>query len=321
MANPPLALPNNWSPNDNAFGTNHSVSDIAFGEGLFVAVGGIAGNNPFIKSSPDGINWTARPVFHSLNVYVRVFYANGLFIVTGLFDSVEGRGAIVTSPDGINWTNRTATSNLEISSAFISFASGTYFATGKRKLYSSADGLVWIQRHLHSELNTRLGGIAFGDGVYCCVGNRLSANPAQTLDSSDGITWTERVYPDSINYFVGGLLWDGSRFVCNGSDSNRGGVTRIESSADGVNFTFENQSLTGVGGMDFRRGLYTMAGSTGFNLDAKVAQAAAKDVWTEYTSTGSRPSVGIAFSPSRAVIAGATVGAGQYITWIGYQNI
>jgi len=321
MANPPLALPNNWIATDNAFGVNHSAFDIAYGENLFVAVGGIAGNNPFIKSSPDGVVWTTRAVFHSSNVYVQVFYGDGLFIITGLFDSVEGRGAIVTSPDGINWTNRTATSNLEISSAKISLANGTYFATGKRKLYSSADGLVWTSRHLHSLLPMRLGGIAFGNGVYCCVGNQIGALSAGTLDSSDGITWTERVYPDSVNYFVGGLLWDGSRFVCSGADSNRGGVTRIESSANGIAFTFENQALTGVGSMDFRRGLYTMVGSTGFNLDAKIAQTPAKDVWSEYTIIGSRPASGLAFSPSRAVIVGATVGAGQYITWVGYQNI
>ena len=321
----PMTLLNVWTTADNIFATDHQARGLIFGEGLFVAVGGIAGNNSFIETSPDGITWTSRTTPHGVGFqYIDITYGDGLFVVTGSFKSPDL--IVVTSTDGITWTDRTAAASIGLVEGYPSFANGTYFIAGRRLIFSSSDGITWTQRHQHSATNARLRTIAFGGGKYVCVGWRISACSAQTLDSSDFITWTEREIPASVNYRPDGIIWDGIQFLASGADVNSSSQCRIESSPAGVTWTEETTITTALrffsdNAMDFRRSLYNMYGNTGFNLDAVVGYADTPDIWITYSITSSRPGIGMAFSPTRAVILGSTSGAGEYRTWRGYQNI
>jgi hypothetical protein len=65
----------------------HSLYDVTYGNGLFVAVG----EDGIILTSPDGVNWT-RQIPPTGNWLYGVTYGNGTFVAVG------DRGIILTSP-------------------------------------------------------------------------------------------------------------------------------------------------------------------------------------------------------------------------------
>ncbi len=71
-----------------------SLNGVAYGNGLFVAVGGHAGYGPSVSpilTSPDGVNWTAQTSPTSAWLF-SLTYGNGLFVAVGVY------GTILTSP-------------------------------------------------------------------------------------------------------------------------------------------------------------------------------------------------------------------------------
>ena len=79
--------------------TNYDFSDIVYGDGKFVAVGGAG----LINVSTDGITWTEGNPGTSMRSFFQVTYGNGLFFTVCRNQSTE-RYEILKSPDGINWT-------------------------------------------------------------------------------------------------------------------------------------------------------------------------------------------------------------------------
>jgi hypothetical protein len=70
-----------------------SLYGVAYGKGLFVAVGGYSdpwSSASVILTSPDGASWTQRT--SGGNALFGVTYGNGLFVVVGMY------GTILTSP-------------------------------------------------------------------------------------------------------------------------------------------------------------------------------------------------------------------------------
>lgn len=81
--------------------TNSYLSDVAYGDGLFVTVSNLnLGGGDRILTSPDGITWTARTDPLNRN-WQRVTYGDGLFVAicNGNIST-----SCITSPDGITWT-------------------------------------------------------------------------------------------------------------------------------------------------------------------------------------------------------------------------
>jgi hypothetical protein len=74
-------------------GTGNDLIGVAYGNGLFVAVG----DDGTILTSPDGVSWTQR-TSGTGNLLEGVTYGNGLFVAVGK------DGTILTSPDGVSWT-------------------------------------------------------------------------------------------------------------------------------------------------------------------------------------------------------------------------
>jgi hypothetical protein len=67
-------------------GTNSELRGVAYGDGLFVAVG-----DGTILTSPDGVSWT-RQTPPTGNWLYGVTYGNGRFVAVGMY------GIILTSP-------------------------------------------------------------------------------------------------------------------------------------------------------------------------------------------------------------------------------
>lgn len=86
-----------------------SLTDIAFGNGKFVAVGAGSGSVPKIKTSVDGVVWN-EPVLpvQSIDAIYTVTYDNNQFIALGYgYDSSGNvdQASIWTSTDGDTWVN------------------------------------------------------------------------------------------------------------------------------------------------------------------------------------------------------------------------
>jgi len=131
------------------FSTSY-INDIAFGNGIFVAVGD-AGK---ISSSTDGITWTARTANVSTNAIYAVTFANGTFVAVGAGAS-GGTGGITTSTDGITWTKRTTPSLSSDTLYSVAYGNGYWVAVGTVSTnagYYSTDLATW------SKLSTTLTG-------------------------------------------------------------------------------------------------------------------------------------------------------------------
>jgi hypothetical protein len=85
------------------------LSDIAYGNGLFVAVG----TKGAIVTSPTGAAWTRRTSGVTEHLY-DVAYGAGVFAAAGL------NGVLLTSTNGVNWTRRSLpTKNNFLNIAFV----------------------------------------------------------------------------------------------------------------------------------------------------------------------------------------------------------
>ena len=88
------------------------VNAVAYGNGIFVAVGGIVDTSgytslpPMIVTSPDGSTWTQRPVPIPTGELNGVTYGNGMFVAVGYGPGYTP--IILTSPDGATWTESTS---------------------------------------------------------------------------------------------------------------------------------------------------------------------------------------------------------------------
>jgi hypothetical protein len=212
--------------------------DVAFGNGLYVAVGGDA----TIATSPDGITWTIRRMSTGQAVLNGVEFGNGLFVAVGMGTPTSiGAALILTSPDGINWTpNSTVATTFNAQLMDVAFGGGTWVATGFGgvRMLSSPDAQTWTSRAT-TGLATP-GRIAHGGGRFVASGNGGNA-----FTSTDGIAWTTVTVTSAANSFLDGVAYGAGKFVLVGRDSNFNAA--VYTSTDGTTWASAN-AIAGAGG-------------------------------------------------------------------------
>ncbi|MEW9586238.1 hypothetical protein [Paraburkholderia sp. DGU8] len=190
----------NWTGQSRPLPSSAQLIAVAFGSGLFVAVG----TTGVIASSSDGVTWTQRTSPYSSTWYC-ITYAAGLFVAAG------ASGTIATSPDGVTWTARaSAFGGNEIRS--IAYGNGKFVAVGATgMLATSPDGVTWTAQ------NTVFGtseiyAVTFGNGFFVAgaYGGVLAA-------SSDGATWTAFNSGGSSSGQISGLAYGNGMFVVTGT--------------------------------------------------------------------------------------------------------
>jgi len=143
--------------------------DIAFGNGLYVAVARFGTNR--IMTSPNGITWTSRTT--SINpTFTGVAYGNGIWVA--VCSSSPG-GTTFTSYDGLTWTEQATSFN----STTIHFADGK-FTTGSRY---SVDGLTWTSVTIPFSPQD----ITYGNGYFVAV---TDSGTNRIAYSTNAINWT-----------------------------------------------------------------------------------------------------------------------------------
>jgi len=163
----------NWSKS--SFSPLMNLSDVAFNDGTFVAVGGFGVAN--IWHSDDGNTWTG--VTSDMG-FSRVITGGNLFVAVG---GGQTNRQIFTSPDGITWTSRTSGSPITDVHPIpdVAYGAGLFVAVdAAQHFYTSSGGLTWTRR-----TNSYFAGrVNFANGLFIAP-----VSAGSNLLSSDGISW------------------------------------------------------------------------------------------------------------------------------------
>lgn len=225
-----------WTSRRNQTSTQIITWSIAYGAGLYVAVG----SGSSVRSSPDLVTWTARTnapqstsnaiiyangqfVYVTSDYAVRstngtswssvlvagstlnmglhgIAYGNSLYVVVGL------SGYVWTSPDAITWTQRTVSGTPNFRG--ICWTGSLFVAVGQAGvIYTSPDGITWTSRT--SGVTTQLWEVAYIGSTIVAVGAS-----SRILTSTDGITWTARTSADTTKDYYGVSGNSSAAIVC-----------------------------------------------------------------------------------------------------------
>jgi len=193
----------------NGVNVSNSYRDIAFGNGVFVGVGG-----PFRAYSYNGITWAESIPGGFFAEYVT--FGNGQFVAVGYaLVGITLTSFIFTSPDGITWTSRTPSEAMWFQD--ISYGNGLYVAVateGTNRIMTSPDGITWTSRP--TTINPNFTGVAYGNGIWVAISD---ASPGgTTFTSYDGLNWDEQAtsFGALAILFANGIFTIGGKYSVDG---------------------------------------------------------------------------------------------------------
>lgn len=167
--------------------TEHALHAVAYGDGVFVAVGGPAhdafGGEAVALRSTDGRAWTAT-TFPDVAGLVDVAFADGQWLATGALRFGEDPTTLVQrSTDGRTWSP--ADDVPEFVADQLAFADGRWVAVGKNgtAMFSDDAGATWTD--VDSGTMLHFNGITRGPEIFLAVG---AIGNVRT--SVDGTAWT-----------------------------------------------------------------------------------------------------------------------------------
>jgi len=223
-----------------------SVNSIAYGGGMYVAVGrGIA-------YSEDGINWypveDSDALFPNSGTGIHdVVWGNGMFVAVGY------AGQAAYSADGINWTSVEdllffvandwgfgSASNIEC----VAYGGGMFVAGScYGDVAYSPDGINWtlaVEATRRSDTVEQINGIAWGGGIFVAAGRE-----GKLTYSPDAINWTvvDGAFRGDYGADFFDVVYAGERFVAVGCNY----LTVY--STDGINWLTlpEERTIAGPG--------------------------------------------------------------------------
>lgn len=166
-------------------GGNVSLNSVAYGNGIFVAVG----DNSFVARSTDGGGTWTSSTAGAYGVLRRVRFVNGQFAAVGASDK------IIYSSDGATWTAVTLPQAVAVD---VAWGNGVYVVAGQRALatqgaYVSSDGVNWTRTHpmavdSQGSYEIALDTVVFANGRFVALpvgGGR----PSPTVFSTNGVDW------------------------------------------------------------------------------------------------------------------------------------
>jgi hypothetical protein len=230
-------------------GTASNLFDVAYGNGLYVAVG-VGGA---LVTSTNAITWTL-PTSPTSTQLEAVTYGNGLFYIVGQ------NGANFSSTNGVTWTARSGLAAATASDALATvYGNGLYVLTltnGQLRTSTNLDTWTTITRSSSSVIYA----FTYGNGKFFGAGlNGILAT------STNGTTWVEQGLGGTfdVNNSVGQVSYSNGLFV---AISNGGEVfTCLDSTmtSGGVSGSILTDLNVAVQGVNYSDGLYVMGTSLG----------------------------------------------------------
>lgn len=250
-----------------------NMRDIAYGNGLFVAVAGAFTGQARVLTSTNGITWTSSstPVPNDTG-FDDIAFGNGVFVGTNANNSDR----VMYSTDGINWISA---GQPLINLVDVQYANGLFMFVSNNLVphsRTSPDGVNWTIRAMPPVSGTT--GLAYGNGRWVVV-SAGTGNPVRAAYSTDdGTTWVPST-TDLSSYLLYAVTFGAGRFVAVGDN----GVALT--SVDGANWILVN---TGVS-RDFRAATYGhgqfVIGNGNFNTTRHVMTSVNGINWNFITPT------------------------------------
>jgi hypothetical protein len=171
---------------------------------LFCAVGT---SNPYIMTSPDGLNWTARTAPEPAS-WISVCWSPQLMLFCAV--SATGTNRVMTSPNGVTWTSRTAAVQNSWHSVVWCYAAGpgvsfpvsnfcavSYDGLITNQVMTSPDGITWTARSSAALNQWEILGFHTGVGMNygALVALADSGTNRGMLSVDGGVTWQSRPVP------------------------------------------------------------------------------------------------------------------------------
>ena len=184
-------------------GTLGDLRSIASNGLLAVAVGTAdsSGDSAVIRTSSDGIIWTARGVLEStLNLQLEsVHWSGDRFVAVGQdANPPNWYGVIYTSENGLSWTRRYMDSQPGRPLSCVTSGNGVYIAGGEGgSLLSSSDGVLWEAVSLLPSTH-KAAGVAFGNGTFVLTAHLFDSQAkaysggGKVYTSENGLQWQDR---------------------------------------------------------------------------------------------------------------------------------
>lgn len=196
-------------------GANGPLQGVAFGNGVFVAVG----DNSLVARSSDGAAWTTGSAGAYGNLK-RVRFLNGQFLAVGSSDK------LIVSTDGVSWTPVTLP---QANFWDVAWGNGAYVLAGASTFVSS-DGVNWTASHptlredliFHESYETALDAVVFANGKFLATPTGLKLHgllSRQSLFSTNGSDWVMGgAGQSSASGGIGELVNEGNVWVSTSED-------------------------------------------------------------------------------------------------------
>jgi hypothetical protein len=239
-------------------GLNDWVSSISFGNGMYVAVGGMDTVGIFI--SKDGYSWSKENlgVEGGLNSIV---WGDSQFVAAG--DWAGSRGIIMTSRDGISWASNSSDSIPCISSIewgnsrYVAAGICHYFDQNRAKfcsaIVSSQDGINWVTQRFDT-------GQMFFPELWADSLFIVGGTSPGLYTSPDGISWTKR---ENVPAETRCIVRNDTEFVLAGYILNRTSSIFCYSSYDGISWTLQRPPSDFLSSMAYGNGEIVATGTGG----------------------------------------------------------
>jgi hypothetical protein len=258
-----------WHQRDLPFLLSTRLSQVAYGNGIFVALG----EPETLLTSSDGTDWLWHfPPFELSGWATRLSFLNNVFFATE---------PLATSSDGIAWTNHY--SEIVSQPGLLSYGNGVFVGAARDlgPLLISLDGVAWTNTGQHG---FEASSIAFGNGLFVAVG--IFGQYGAILTSSDGRGWTYRRAMNDGQEQPRSIIFGNGRFVVHGyfGHSESGTVTNILTSSDGISwvthvapgFVSRDEDPAALA---FGAGTFVIGGIGNTNFNLFVASSADGENW------------------------------------------
>jgi hypothetical protein len=242
-------------------GTTLKLNNVAYGAGVFVAVGN---SGAIVTSADEGTNWAVQTSGVVANLNGVNYITNS---VTNIFLATGATGALLTSPDGTNWTAQTAGTVASLFCSCPTYAAGVYVVGGAGGvMLTSPDATTWTARNSTISGTSRdINGLAYANNNFVAA-----CGYGFILTSPDGIIWSQQVSPfgstgSTKTYYT--VAYAGGVFVMGGTSSSYSSAT--QTSTDGTNWVMRaSPSTSGLKAIAYAPNTYLGVGNSGMILQA-----------------------------------------------------
>lgn len=289
---------------------NVTMSGVAFGNGIYVAVG----PNGAVMTSLNGFSWTTQVSGNAGN-YRSVNYGNGIFVACDQNASTNG---FMTSPDGINWTTRAIPLANEVYD--VAFANGVWIACVIRAsaiaiLRSTNNAVTWtnISTPVGGPGNNNWTGIAYGNGVWVSVSNRSPASNNIMTSSDNGLTWVLQTKPSTQPVWA--VNFGNGKFI-----ASSGTVAEYYISTDGISWTLYSFPVNRlVRSLVYANGVWTAVGIDNVSTNSAFYSTNEGLSFTAITTTVG-PWSYVCFGNGKFVAVRNVLTTNAIMTWTGLSN-